>query len=120
MALLSRALIGEPLALSAALLAEYPELAEARYRRGGLPPRVGGWCLGVRTVAGITLGHTVWLAPEAHLTPHLLLHELAHVRQWRRVRWFAVRYLWESLRRGYASNTYEVEAERCARERLTR
>lgn len=120
MALFARALIGEPLQLAPELLAAFPELAEARFRRGGLPPRVGGWFLGARTVAGITLWHTVWLSPDAHLTPHLLLHELAHVRQWRTVRWFGVRYVWESLLRGYASNRYELNAEQCARERLTR
>ncbi|MGH7710433.1 MAG: hypothetical protein ACREOG_04075 [Gemmatimonadaceae bacterium] len=63
-----RALIGEPLALNRALLRRFPELGDARYRRGGLAPRVGGWCLGVRSVAGIALGRTVWLAPDADLT----------------------------------------------------
>ena len=120
MALLPRALIGEPLELAPELLADYPELREARYRRGGLPPRIGGWFLGMHSVAGIALWHTVWLAPDANLTPHLLLHELAHVRQWRTVKWFPWRYMWESLLRGYASNPYEIEAELTARRRLTR
>jgi hypothetical protein len=112
------ALIGERMTLPDRLLRAYPELSYARYRRGGLPPRIGGWCLGARTVAGITLGRTVWLAPDADLTPELLLHELAHVRQWRSVRWFAMRYLWECVRRGYVQNRYELEACRYACERL--
>lgn len=120
MALLPRALIGEPLALSDELLRRYPQLAEARYRRGGLPPRIGGWFLGVRSVAGIALRHTVWLAPDADLTPDLLLHELTHVRQWRAVRWFPVRYVWESVRRGYRQNCYEIEARIAARDGLNR
>jgi hypothetical protein len=58
MALLARWLIGEPLALTADLLRQYPELGEACDRRGGLPPGIGGWFLGARTVSGIALRHT--------------------------------------------------------------
>jgi len=89
----------------------YPELAEARWRRGGLPPRVGGWCLGRRTVAGITLGRTVFLSDAAALAPALLLHESAHVEQFGRGRAFAVQYVWESLRHGYPRNPFELEAD---------
>jgi hypothetical protein len=106
-----RALLGEPAELPAALLARYPELARVRWRRGGLPPRVGGWCLGRRTVAGITLGRTVFLAPAAAPAAALLLHELAHVEQFAGVRAFPLRYAWESLRRGYLGNRYELEAD---------
>lgn len=106
----ARAIIGAPCVLEAELLAQYPELREARYRVGGLPPRVGGWCLGTRSVAGITLGRTVWLAPDAGLTPSLLLHEVAHVRQWRSEPFFAWRYVWQCLRHGYHANRYEVAA----------
>ncbi len=113
-----RALIGERMTLDAALLQAFPELGDAVYRRGGLPLRVGGWFLGARTVAGIALGRTVWLTRDADLTPELLLHELAHVEQWRTVRWFALRYVWQSLRRGYVGNRYEVAARQAVRERL--
>jgi enamine deaminase RidA (YjgF/YER057c/UK114 family) len=58
------AIIGHRMTLPPALLARYPELADARWRRGGLPVRVGGWCLGRATVAGITLGRTIWLAGQ--------------------------------------------------------
>jgi hypothetical protein len=120
MALLPHALIGKRLELSDALLREFPELREARFRRGGAPPRIGGWFLGAPSVAGIALGHTVWVALDAHLTPSLLLHELEHVRQWRTVRWFAWRYVWESLRRGYEWNRFEVAARLAVRTRMTR
>jgi hypothetical protein len=113
-----RAIIGERCAIPEAFVRDFPELGEARYRRGGLPPRVGGWFLGARSVAGIALRHTIWLAPDADLTPELLLHELAHVRQWRSVRWFPLRYVWESLRRGYRQNCYEVAARVAARDGL--
>ena len=111
-------LFGEPIDLDPWLLRDFPELGSARYRRGGAPPRVGGWCLGVRSVAAIALGRTVWIARNAHLTPELLLHEHAHVLQWRTVRWFAARYVWESLRRGYVNNRFEVAARQAADDRL--
>jgi hypothetical protein len=41
-----------------------------------------------------------------------LLHELKHIEQFRRHGFvsFIVLYLWESIRRGYSQNKYEVEA----------
>lgn len=104
-------LVGRRETLPEALVARYPELADARWRRGGLALRVGGWCLGQSTVAGITLGRTVHLAEDVGAPPGLLLHELAHVHQFARDRGFPVRYVWESLRRGYRGNRYEVEAD---------
>jgi hypothetical protein len=112
------ALLGAPVALPHALTERYPELREARYRVGGLPPRVGGWCLGVRSVAAITLWRTVWLAPHARMAPALLLHELAHVRQFLTIRTFPALYCYESLRRGYSQNRFELEAEAFAQARL--
>ena len=107
--------LGRPVALPSHLLARYPELHDARWRVGGLPPRVGGWFLGRGTVAGITFGRRIWLAPGVPPHPGLLLHELCHVRQFARVRAFPVRYVWESLRRGYRRNRFEVEADAFAR-----
>ncbi|HEV7990797.1 MAG TPA: hypothetical protein VGP25_03185 [Gemmatimonadaceae bacterium] len=115
-ALLS-ALVGRPMSIPATVLACYPELAEARWRRGGLPVRVGGWCLGRATVSGITLGRTIWLAPRAPLAPELLLHELRHVHQFAADRAFPLRYVWRSLRRGYARNEYEADANAYAASR---
>lgn len=106
-----RALLGRPYALPAPLLARYPELGAVRWRRGGLPLRVGGWCLRRSTVSGITLGRTVFLHDAAALAPALLLHELAHVGQFARVRAFPLWYAWESLRRGYHHNRFELEAD---------
>jgi hypothetical protein len=73
--------------------------------------RVGGWCLGQRTVAGITLGRTIFLADAAVLAPALLLHEAAHARQFASIRTFAVQYVWQSLRHGYSRNRFEREAD---------
>lgn len=113
------ALIGEPIQLPPALLAQFPELGEARFRRGGLFVRVGGWCLGRRSVAGITLWRTVWLAPDVRPTLRLLLHELRHVHQFgAQPVLFPLLYAWESLLRGYHANRFETEAEAFALGRL--
>jgi hypothetical protein len=104
--------------LPASLLESFPELGTARYRRGGLPPRIGGWALGARSVAGITLWNTIFLAPDVAFDAELLLHELAHVRQFEASRAFPFSYLWEGLRVGYRRNRYEVAAQRFAATRL--
>ncbi len=113
-----RWLIGTPLALPASVLRSYPELGEARWRRGGLALRVGGWCLGRASVTGITLWHTIWLADGAGLDPELLLHELRHVHQFQGDRAFPLRYLWRSLRHGYGNNPYEADARAYAARRV--
>ena len=100
------------------LVASYPELRGVSWRRGGLPPRLGGWPLGQRTVAAITLWRTVWLAPETHWSAELLLHELRHVHQFEASATFPLRYVWETLRRGYTANRFEVDARRYAAVRL--
>ena len=111
--------MGRSFRLPAHLLEAYPELARVRWRVGGLPPRVGGWGLGQRTAAAITLWRTVWLAPETRLDPRLLLHELRHVQQFEANRLFPLLYLWDAIVRGYHRNRYELDAEAYAAARLT-
>ena len=111
---LARALRGQPMELPLAILRVYPMLGHASWRRGGLAPRLGGWCLGRATVSGIALGRTVFLAPHVPLDPWLLLHEFAHVRQFAEVSAFPLRYLWQSLRHGYRANRFEQDANNFA------
>lgn len=115
---LVRALIGERIELPNAALRRYPELAQATYRRGGLPVRVAGWALGSGSAAAITLWRTVFIAPGTPLTPALLLHELRHVHQFLEHRTFPFSYLWQSIRYGYSRNAYEADARRYASHRL--
>ena len=115
---LVRALIGEKIDLPDAMLQNYPDLAQATYRRGGLPVRVAGWALGTTSAAAITLWRTIFVAPRTQLTPGLLLHELRHVHQFLQRRTFPVRYLWQSIRYGYSHNAYEEDARRYAARRL--
>lgn len=112
-------LLGVPFTLPSGLLTQYPELAAARWRRGGLALRIGGWCLGRATVSGITLWRTIWLADGAPLRPELLLHELRHVHQFDGDRAFPFRYVWGTLRHGYTNNPYEADARAYAARRVS-
>ncbi len=113
-------LVGKHLELPRALSSQWPEFEELRFRRGGLPLRIGGWLLGQAGVSAITLGRTIFLAPTTRLDPELLLHEFRHVQQFRERKTFPVRYIWESLRRGYYANRYEADARTYAASRLAR
>ena len=113
-------LLGKTFELPDELCDAWPELRELRYRRGGLPLRVGGWMLGQATVAAITLGRTIFLAAGTRLDPELLLHEYRHVQQFAERKTFPVRYIWESLRHGYYQNRFEVDARSYAAHRIAR
>jgi len=113
-----RETIGSPIVLPEDLISAFPGLATVAWRQGGFPLRVGGWFLGTGSVAGITLGSTVFLSPSQSPSLRLLLHELGHVRQYRRDKTFAIRYLWESARHGYSRNRFELEADQFAEEVL--
>src|SRR4051812_43653688 len=115
---LSAAVIGDRFELPSEMLARYPDLAKAEYRRGGLPVRIGGWALGTSTAAAITLRPTIFAARSPALTAELLLHDLRHVPQFQETGAFPVSYLWQSLRYGYTRNAYEVDARRYSASRL--
>jgi hypothetical protein len=112
------AVIGRPIELPASVIARYPELANVKWRRGGIPVNVAGWFLGQSPAAAITLWGTVFLAPSTLLEAELLLHEFRHVQQFEASASFPVRYLWESARRGYFANRFEVDARHYAAQRL--
>src|SRR4051794_13453881 len=113
-----RFLFGERTAIPDGILDQFPELGGVCYRRGGLPPRVAGWFLGRRSVVAITLWKTVWLGDTTQFDTELLLHELRHVAQFEASRAFPLSYIWESIRRGYQANRYEVDARDYAAARL--
>jgi hypothetical protein len=114
------ALFGRAVDLPPQLAEQYPELNGASYRIGGLPLRVGGWSLGASTVSGITLWRTIWLERGDLMEAELLLHEIRHVQQFQASSSFPLQYVWESLRRGYHANRFEVDARRYASARLAR
>ena len=103
-------LLGRRIVLPDELMVRWPELSDLEFRRGGLPLRIGGLMLGQSTVAAITLGRTIFLAGDTRFNPELLLHELRHVQQFAERKTFPLHYIWESLRRGYHANRFEVDA----------
>jgi hypothetical protein len=107
---MKQGLFGREIVLPDELVVRWPELSSLRYRRGGLPLRIGGLMLGQSTVAAITLGRTIFLAGDTRFNPELLLHELRHVQQFAERKTFALNYIWESLRWGYHANRFEVDA----------
>ena len=115
---LAHAVVGAPERIPEPVLEEHPELAAARWRRGGIMPRVAGWLLGQRSVAGITLWRTVFLGRYAPMSVELLLHELRHVQQFEASRLFPVQYLWETVKSGYHRNRFERDAREYAATRL--
>ena len=80
--------------------------------------RIGGWSLLQSTAAAITLWNVVFLAPGMEPDAELLLHELRHVQQFQASRVFPLRYLFESVTRGYHQNRYELDAVAFADARL--
>ncbi len=112
------AVAGRKIELPPAFADLYPELAEAGYRRGGLPVRVAGWVLGTSSAAAITLWRTVFIGQATPLSAELLLHELRHVHQFLERKTFPLSYLWQSLRYGYTRNAYEIDARRYSALRL--
>jgi hypothetical protein len=115
-----RELVGNAIELPSPVTNTWPELAQLNYRRAGLPLRIGGMLLGQATVAAVTLGRTIFLAPATRLDPELLLHEFRHVQQFSKRKTFPLHYIWESLRRGYHANRYEVDARDYAARRIGR
>lgn len=109
-----RVWLGEPMAAPP----ELPENAVPEgvvLRRGRLVPRLGGLLARMRRpAAAVTLGRTIVVHPDVELTPSLLAHELAHVRQWQADPLFPLRYTWQTLRHGYRNNAYEREAREAA------
>jgi hypothetical protein len=118
LARIGSALMGEAMQMPESLVREYPELAQMQLRRGGLPPLVAGLVLGRPSVTAITLWRTIFFGPRTAVDAPLLLHELRHVEQFRERRAFPLRYIWESIRRGYHLNRYEVDARTYAARRL--
>jgi len=112
------AIAGRRTTLAPKVLTAFPELGRARWRRGGLFVRIAGWCLGQRSVSAITLWRTIWVSADIDPSVELLLHELRHVQQFEASAAFPVLYLWESLRRGYVRNRFEVDARDFAASRV--
>jgi len=89
--------------------------SEVVFRSSRLVPWIGGLLSRMgSSAAAVTLRRTVVVHPDVLITPGLIAHELAHVRQWEEDPLFPIRYATATLRFGYLNNPYEVEARRFA------
>lgn len=76
---------------------------------------IAAWKLSASSVA-IVFGSTIHLwncSKEEFLqNEKWVKHELCHIRQYKQHGYwgFIIKYLWESLRKGYYNNRFEVEA----------
>ncbi len=79
--------------------------------------KIAAWKLGAGNIA-IVLGSTIHLfncSKEKFLhNKRWLAHELCHVQQFQQHGFFPflIKYGWESLRKGYYNNKFEVEARK--------
>ena len=77
--------------------------------------KVAAWKLRSSSVA-IVLGKTIHLynvnSEEFLSNERWVKHELCHIQQFRQYGYvvFIVKYLWESIRKGYYNNKFEVAA----------
>ncbi len=83
--------------------------------------RVAAWKLKASSVA-IVLGSTIhlWNSSKAAFLAdeRWVKHELCHIRQFKQYGfvWFIIQYLWESIKKGYWNNKFEVEARKAEQE----
>lgn len=77
--------------------------------------KIAAWKLKTDSVA-MVLGKTIHLHNSSKedflMNERWLKHELCHVRQFKEHGYFMflVKYLWESIKKGYYTNRFEVEA----------
>jgi hypothetical protein len=84
-------------------------------KENSLLARIAAWKLNTSSVA-IVFGSTIHLwncsKQEFLQNEKWVKHELCHVRQYKQHGYwgFILKYLWESLQKGYYNNRFEVEA----------
>jgi hypothetical protein len=83
--------------------------------------RVAAWKLSAKQVA-IVVGKTIHLhnttKEEFLRNERWVKHELCHIRQYKELGFFKfiALYLWESMKKGYHNNKFEVEARQAERQ----
>jgi hypothetical protein len=83
--------------------------------------RIAAWKLGTHSVA-IVFGNSIHLCHthrhEFFANEAWLKHELCHIRQYKQHGFFnfLFKYVWESIKKGYYNNKYEVEARAAEKE----
>ena len=83
--------------------------------------KIAAWKLKASSVA-IVVGSTIhlWKSSKEEFLSNKkwLKHELCHIRQYRQhgFAWFIILYLWESIKKGYWNNKFEVDARKAEEE----
>ncbi len=91
------------------------EIGKVFIKERSFRARIAAFCLGVNNVA-FTLGKTIYLhnatRQEFLRDERWVKHELKHVEQFGEHGYinFVFKYVFETIRRGYHNNKYEVEA----------
>ncbi len=92
-------------------------------KENSLVARIAAWKLNASSVA-IVFGSTIhlWNSSKEDFLKNdkWLKHELCHIGQYKQHGYmgFIVKYLWESLKKGYYNNKFEVEARKAENENL--
>ncbi len=100
---------------------DHEEKISFRIREDAFVAWLAAWFLQGKKVA-IVIGSNIYLhgAKEVELqqSKAWLRHELMHVQQFKKEGTFRflMKYCWESLRKGYWNNRYEIEARAAANE----
>ncbi|MEJ7736014.1 MAG: DUF4157 domain-containing protein [Chitinophagaceae bacterium] len=93
------------------------ENTECYIKENSFIAKWAAWKLGSTRVA-IVVGRTIHLhntsRQEFIANNRWVRHEVAHIKQFREHGYlaFIMKYLWESIRKGYTNNKYEIEARR--------
>lgn len=91
-----------------------------KIKEHSLLARIAAWKMKAKQVA-IVFGNTIHLhntsANEFLSNEKWLKHELKHIEQYKQHGFvvFILKYLWESLKKGYYNNRFEVEAREAER-----
>lgn len=91
------------------------DISDVKIREKSLRAKIAARCLGVSNVA-FTLGKTIYLynatTREFLHDARWVKHELKHVEQFQRYGFipFLALYTFETIKKGYRKNKYEVEA----------
>jgi hypothetical protein len=93
------------------------DLKDIKLKENSFIAKLAAKRLGVKQVA-IVLGNTIHLhnttKQEFLQDKKWVKHELCHVQQFKQHGYlpFLSKYLWESIRKGYYNNKYEIEARK--------
>jgi hypothetical protein len=91
------------------------DISSINIKENSLLAKIAAWKMGSNNVS-MVIGNTIHLhnVSKANFLKNTIWvkHELCHVEQFKKygIPIFIVKYLWESIRKGYHNNRFEIEA----------